>query len=177
MQNNNSKVKIFLVSRHCFSLCAFRFEFSRGFTLIEIIIATSILLFVSILGMAAFSSFKGSADISSAADTTLTYLIQARSKTLSAENGTHYGVHVESGKIVLYQGAVYVAGGPGNEEITIPKTVDFYSVSLNGGGNNILFKKLSGETDNYGTIGIRLKSDTSRMKTIIIRETGLATIE
>ena len=150
---------------------------NAGFTLIEIIIATSVLLVVSIIGVSAFSSFKGSVDLSSATDTTLTYLIQARSKTLSAENGMQYGVHAESGKIVLYEGAVYAAGSPGNEEIAIPGTIDFFSISLNGGGSDVLFKKLSGETDNYGTIGIRLKSDVSRTKTISIRETGLATIQ
>ncbi len=166
----NKKNKILNLKSHVLNPCT-------GFSLIEIILATSVLLVVSILGIAAFSSFKGSADISSVADTALTYLTQARSKTLSAENGMQYGAHFESGKIVLYQGTVYAAGGLGNEEIAIPKTIDFFSISLNGGGNNVLFKKLSGETDNYGTIGIRLKSDVSRTKTITIRETGLALIQ
>ncbi|MDP3725922.1 MAG: hypothetical protein Q8R36_01860 [bacterium] len=46
MQNNNSKLKIFLIlRRYCFSLCAFRFKFKGGFGLIEA------LVYVAIVGL------------------------------------------------------------------------------------------------------------------------------
>lgn len=151
--------------------------FKTGVTLIEIIIAISIFVLLSTLGMGAFSSFKKNTDLSSAADTVLTFLIQARSKTLSAENAAYHGVHFENDKIVFYSGSVYAAGDPLNQEIALPSTVEISSVTLLGGGSDVLFQKLTGETDNSGTIVLHLKSDVSKTKTITIQKIGLAIIQ
>ena len=149
----------------------------EGLTLVEIICAISILFVVATIGFATLSSFKKTADLSSAADSVLTYLVQARSKTLSAENGAQYGVHIEQNKIVFYSGALYMASIPDNQEILLPETVEIFSIALNGGGDEALFKKLTGETDNDGVIVMRLKSNTSKTKTITIRKVGLAFVQ
>ncbi len=149
----------------------------KGLTLIEIIIAIGILALVSTIGVGVFSSFKKSSDLSSTADSALTMLIQARAKTLSAENEARHGVHFEGEKIVFYSGDVYGAGAPDNQEIPVPSTVELSSITLSGGGNDVLFNKLNGETDNDGTVVFRLKSDVSKTRTIFIRETGLSVIE
>ena len=149
----------------------------KGLTLIEIIIAIGILVLVSTIGTGAFSSFKKGNDLSSAADIAMTYLIQARSKTLSAEGAQQYGVHFETDKIVFYSGATYIPDDPLNQELTLPKTVEISSITFNGGGSEVLFKKLSGETDNDGVVVARIKSDVSKIKTIAIRKTGLAVLE
>ncbi|MBI2109065.1 MAG: prepilin-type N-terminal cleavage/methylation domain-containing protein [Parcubacteria group bacterium] len=149
----------------------------RGLTLIEIIISIGILVVIGTIGTGAFSSFKKSSDLVSAADIVVNNLIQARSKTLSAEEAKQYGVHFETDKIVFYSGTTYIAGASDNKETTLPKTIEISSVALNGGGADTLFKKLTGETDNDGVVTVRLKSDTSKTKTIHIRPVGLTTVE
>ena len=91
----------------------------KAFTLIEIIIVLSILMIIGTAGLTTLSTFRKSAELSSAADTILTYIIQARSKTLSAENGIQYGVHFESLKIVFYQGTPYSSQNSLNQEIVL----------------------------------------------------------
>tara|TARA_Y100000031_G_scaffold111703_1_gene123183 strand:+ start:14290 stop:14823 length:534 start_codon:yes stop_codon:yes gene_type:complete len=177
MQNHNSKFKILSTLRCCLSLFAFRFEFKRGLTLIEIIIAISILLVISTLGLNAFTSFKKATDITSSSDTVLSQLIQARSKTLSAEYGEQYGVHFEVDRATFFKGATYSPSDLDNQELILPVTVEISSISLSGSGSDVLFKKLTGETDNDGTITMNLKSDTSKTRTIVIRETGLAFVQ
>ena len=150
---------------------------NNGLTLIEIIVAVGILVFISTIGLNAFSSFKKASDLSSGSDTVMTYLIQARSKTLSAENGAQYGVHFESEKIVFFQGGSYIESDSQNQEIILPTTVEISSIILSGGGSDVLFKKLNGETDNDGTIILRLKLNQTREKTVSIKKTGLAVVQ
>lgn len=150
---------------------------NKGLTFIEIIVAISILVFISTIGLSAFSSFKEAASLSSSIDTVMTYLIQARSKTLSAEGGVQYGVHFESEKIVFFQGGSYIESNPQNQEIILPTIIEIFSITLNGGGSDVLFKKLTGETDNTGTIQLRLKSNLTREKTVSIQKTGLVVVQ
>ncbi len=148
-----------------------------GFTLIEIIIAISILLIVSTLGFNVFTSFKKTTDIASSSDMVLSQLTQARLKTLSAEYGEQYGVHFETDRTTFFKGAMYSVSDLDNQALVLPATVEISSISLSGGGSDVLFKKLTGETDNDGTVIIRLKSGTSKTRTFTIRKTGLAFIQ
>ena len=148
-----------------------------GFTALEVIIVISIVIVVSTLGMSAFSSFQKGTDLSAEADRVITLLVEARSKTLSAENALQHGVHFESDKIVSFSGATYSSGDSRNQEVFLSSIVEISTTTLNGGGSDVVFKKLSGDTQNDGTIVMRLKSDTSRTKAILIRETGLAVVQ
>ena len=162
----------------CFNVSMFLcFNDKKGFTLIEIIIAIGVLLVVSTLGFNAFASFKKIADLTSSADAALSQLIQARSKTLSAEEAQQYGVHFEVNQTTFFKGVTYSASDPDNQAFVLPATVEISSISLSGSGDDVLFKKLTGETNNDGTIILRLKTDTSKMRTITIRKTGLSFIQ
>ncbi len=148
----------------------------RGFSIIEILIALGIFVVLSSGVWGAFSSFKKAVDLRSAADVVFDTLSEARSKTVSAENGERHGVHFETESVTLFQGASFIEGDTFNQKRELPPTVEISSIALSA-GSDALFKKLTGETDNDGTIMLRLKSDISKTKTVVIQKTGLVIIE
>lgn len=148
-----------------------------GLTLIEIIIAASIFLIVSIIGWGVFSSFKKTNDLNTVADQAFAFLVEARSKTLSAENALEHGVHFESNSITFFQGALYTPGASSNQVLLMPTTVEMATTTLAGNGADVVFKRLTGETDNIGTVAFRLASDTAKVKIVTVEKTGLVTVE
>ncbi|MEK7178816.1 MAG: type II secretion system protein [Patescibacteria group bacterium] len=151
--------------------------FAGGFSFIEIIVVIAIFLLMSTVGFQSFSLFKQNADLDAAADMGVSLLSQARSKTVAAEGGSRYGIHFEQDSLTLFTGASYVPGASGNEKFVLPTTIEMSAISVSGGGSDVVFKKLTGETDNDGTITFRLKSDGSRTRTVLVLATGLASIQ
>ncbi|TSC71094.1 MAG: Uncharacterized protein G01um101470_746 [Parcubacteria group bacterium Gr01-1014_70] len=149
----------------------------RGFTLIEILVVIAIAAILFTIVVSGFSGLRQNSDLSHAIDDSVSYLQSARAKSLSAENATVYGVHFETGRFVLFTGTTYDAGNAANIVRLLPSTVETSAISLNGGAVDVVFKRLTGETDAYGTITFRLISSPSTTKTIEIVSTGLSGVQ
>ena len=149
----------------------------RGFTLIEILIVISIFAALAVIGITSLSSFRDTVELNALTEDSASLLIDARSRTLSSKEQSQYGVHFESDKMILFQGASFSSSDPLNEETAIPSSVEIVDILLTGGGVDIIFERLTGETMQNGTITVRLKSDISRTRTITIISTGVVRIE
>jgi len=141
----------------------------RGFTLIEILAVVGMLLIVSVTGISAFSNYNKKQALSGAADMVLATLSEARSKTLASEGGYKYGVHFEETKIVIFR-ETYTAGAVDNKEFVFVGPVRISAITLVG-GSDVIFKKISGETDNNGAAMISLKDNSGEIE-IDIEKTG-----
>ena len=75
--------------------------------------------------------------------------------TLSSKDFSQYGVHFEEQKVVLFKGAIFTEPNSNNKEVKISSPVEIYNISLNGGGSNVVFQKLTGKTNEYGTISFQ----------------------
>lgn len=148
-------------------------SYKKGFTYIEIIVSLGILILLGFMGVSTFSSWQKKEALNSTWQEGLSLLEEARSKTLSSENSSSYGVHFESDKMISFK-APYVSGNLENKEIFLNSFVSVSGISLNGGGSEVVFKRLSGETDNYGSITISQKTDSSNFKIIEVQQTGTA---
>ncbi|TSC78485.1 MAG: Uncharacterized protein G01um101429_758 [Parcubacteria group bacterium Gr01-1014_29] len=144
----------------------------RGFTLIEILIVVAGITILASIVLFPLASFRRTAQLSSAIEEGVSLLVSARLKTLSSEGATQYGVHFETVKMVFFVGTTYITGNPQNSEVLIPNDVEISTISLNGGAVDVVFKRLTGETDQHGTVLFRLKSDPSNTKTLRIEQTG-----
>ena len=142
----------------------------------EIMIAIAILGTLAIITISAFSPFRKGTDLDTATEKTLGLLLEARARTLSSENATQYGIHFESSRIVLFTGSTYISSDPLNEETLLPSTVTVSGISLAGGGDDIVFSRLTGEITAYGTITLSLTSDATQTRQISILSTGLSSI-
>lgn len=148
----------------------------RGFTFIEILIAISILVLISTIVLTSVRVYVQSQALSGAAVSVAGLLADARTRTLSGNGGEHYGVHFEADAVTLFLGTSYSAGAVGNEVTLLDERVTLSDISL-GGGSDVVFEKLTGGTDDAGTVTVELVSDASRQKVITIQGTGLISYE
>jgi prepilin-type N-terminal cleavage/methylation domain-containing protein len=147
------------------------FPNQKGFTFIEILIAVVILVLITLLMLASFTTLRQQVEIDSSSQNILSVLRLARSKTLASESEDSYGVHFQSDKYVLFKGTTYNALDSNNKDYTLTDS-EINSISLNGGGGDVIFNRIRGTTDEYGTVTIRLLTDTSKTHTININNYG-----
>lgn len=148
-------------------------NFSAGFTLIELLVVFAIVAVLVLLAIFAFRYFQEERALTGATEGVLSTIAQARWRTLASKNQTVAGVHIEAGSYVLFQGVNYVAGAATNETFLLPPEVEFNGWNL-GGGDELIFDRLTGKTSQAGTIQFRLKNRPARTKTITILGTGIA---
>ncbi|MEK7585110.1 MAG: hypothetical protein AAB455_01155 [Patescibacteria group bacterium] len=127
-----------------------------GFTLFEIIIVIGIIILVTALAIIPFAGFRDEALIDGAAEDTLALLQEARTRTLSSEGDSRYGVYLESDRITLFKGDSFPGvGDPDNKEIIFSSRLTL----LTSGGDlvdGVIFKRLTGELNTGGSITINL---------------------
>jgi len=144
-----------------------------GFTILEIVIVVAVSVFILVAGLSAFSQFNKNQALRGAAAEAISVLDKGRSLTLGARDNIEYGVHFEADKIVLFKGATYSSSDTSNKVTKMNPLVTISDISLTGGGSDVIFNRLSGETVQGGTVTISLVSNASITKTIIIHPTGV----
>lgn len=148
----------------------------RGVTLIEIVIVIAIM---GILGGIVLAAFWGRQDreiLAASVTEALSLLEEARSRTISSKNFAQHGVHIEADRLVLFEGASYSPSSPSNETSVMNSKVAIGSVSLAGGGTDIVFTKVEGTTLQPGTFAVSL-ADGTASTTIRIHGTGIIETE
>lgn len=142
-----------------------------GFTLIELIISITIISIVVVLITSGFNSFRESSHLTEAHSAILGTLRDARSRTLSGEKNTQYGVHFETNRIVLFAGSSYDSGFSSNEVYNLPSLARISSINL-GGATDVIFVRLTGSAPASGTITLQSIPNNSKIKTITIFSSG-----
>ena len=148
-----------------------------GFSLIEMIVVIAIGAVLVVAVIISFSSFRNSKIVDISADQILSVINEARVKTVSSEDYSRFGVRLEAGRVVLFKGDIFTEPSSSNVQTTLSSLVEISNISLNGGGADIVFQKLTGKTNNYGSWRVRLKSDNNKYKTISVKSTGIANIQ
>lgn len=138
----------------------------------EMLVAIGIMVASITIVTLSFSKLNANQALDKSADLAVSVLNESRSLTLSAKNGYQYGVNLESDQLVLFRGSSYSAIDSNNSITTLNALVGMRNISLSGGGTNVIFKKLSGQTDQSGTFEVYLKASTTNFRTIYISGTG-----
>jgi len=146
---------------------------NRGFTLIEIIVVLAIGAFLTGFVALSFSKVNEHEVLNTNSDLIVSILNEARSMTLSSVGDTGYGVHFDTDQVVLFRGTSYSSGAATNLPTTLNSRVALRNISF-GGGNNVVFNRLTGATAQSGTLQIYLKSATTTYKTISVSGTGIS---
>lgn len=149
----------------------------RGFTVLEIIIVIGIFSVISALGIQPLLALKNKNALIRAAEEGASLLAEARARTLSSKNASRYGVRFAPDRTVLFRGDSFSANDPENETVFLRPAILSPLVSLSGGGVDVIFKRLTGETDEYGTIVFWLKKNPEMMRTITVEKTGVVSVE
>ena len=145
---------------------------TSAFTIVELLIVLAILSLLVTLSLSTIVSFGKNQSLALDTQTVVSALRQARSQTLSSKGSLAYGVHFSAPKVTLYTGPTYTVGSSSNEAFLLSSTDTILTISLTGGGTDVLFNRLSGDTAQDGTIVISSPS-LSETKIVTIYKTGL----
>jgi prepilin-type N-terminal cleavage/methylation domain-containing protein len=150
-------------------------KYKSGFSFLEMIIVIAIIGILLAIVAPSFSNFRNRQVVRNTTEDIVALLNKARTNTLLSKNSTYYSVHLSTTSATLFTGGTYDASSSSNEVITFDTlvTVPSASVSLNGGGSDVTFDRLTGDTSQYGTIQIKLVSDSNVKKTITINKLGI----
>ena len=139
---------------------------AKGFTFIEVLLVIALLGLLVGLLVPFYQSFQVSNQLDTTAFEIVQTLRMAQARAMAGDEGSIFGVHLESQKFVLFKGGVYQNGEVANEINEVPRTLNV-STSF---GPDITFSKIKGETSTAGTITIL--SDINESKVIQINAKG-----
>ena len=145
--------------------------------MVEVLVVIAILAVLSVITFQTFYRMNSNKAIETDTLRVLLELQKARSLTLSSKNSSQYGVHFATTSVTIFKGTTFDAASSTNLTMTLSKAVNIATTSLAGGGADVIFKRLTGETSHYGTTTLSLTASSSVTKTIMIYETGVAEIQ
>jgi prepilin-type N-terminal cleavage/methylation domain-containing protein len=149
----------------------------RGLTLIEILLAISIIGILCAITFFSLSQVRSKEVLDTEAGEVVSILELARSQGLGSKDKSEYGVHFASSTITLFKGTSYSASASTNVVKDLHATIEVRSLSLSTTTQNIVFERLTGEAISTGTVTLGIRGDVTSTKRIIIRSTGLIDIE
>lgn len=149
------------------------FSDSSGLTIVELLIALAIIVVLLSVTFSSFLSFKRSRIVAQSSERILVLIREARSLTLASKEGSRYGVYFSSNSVTMYQDT-YSPTNTENKVITIDPPAQISATALFGGGSNLIFDRLTGETSQYGVVTISSSvAGSDDVREISISKSGL----
>ena len=147
---------------------------NKGFSMVEVVIAVLIVGIISGVAIFAFSSLKNKQVLQNEVNNLISILEETRSLTTSGKEALNYGIFFEpnSNRTVQFRGDVYDPNSPTNKEYLLAPSVLILEVNLNGGGTEVVFERLKGETNDFGSIVLGLVDATTTKETVEVYQTG-----
>jgi len=146
----------------------------KGFTLVELILVVA--LFLTVFGGTAISlsSFLNRSDLDQTTKEVVQMLRQAQGYSMAHYQDSSWGVYLEdtANRLTFFQGSSYAARVPSFDRVTeLSTSLDLMSISLIGGGNEIVFTKGKGETTGVGSFVIQ-EISSGNQKTLTLNAYG-----
>lgn len=155
-----------------FYILHFEFEWGRrGFTLLEILISISVLTLISGMALVSFVNSRNVREAVVSGQDIISVLRLAQSKSIGGEDNSAWGVHLEQGQAVLFRGTSY-AGATFTQNFPVPARLEIADITLTGGGSDVIFKRITGRTDQAGSFTARIRSATSVAFSVSIDGSG-----
>ncbi len=145
-----------------------------GFTFIELLVVLGVLAVVTIVAAPFIASSISRNNLQTSAWTLIDDLRRAQAQSMAAHTNSAWGVHLQMDRQVFFRGAVYNVSDPDNIVTILPATITIFGFTLNGGGSDVRFSKVRGDTSDYGTITLQ---DSSSNETITITINAAGHIE
>jgi len=166
-------------SATCYMLhatCSSKLNPRKGFSLLELIIVFGI---IALLAGITAGVFRGVRDVE-VLDNNVTKIIslfeEARNLTIASEDSSQYGVYATTTFVTLFKGVVYSEVSSDNRVFNFNPLVTITNINLTDSGYSVVFKRLSGEVEQSGSIEITFLGKNSASTTIDILKTGIVNI-
>lgn len=145
---------------------------NRGFTMVEMLTVVGIVVIIAAVALPYGSIFLAQSRLQETTLNIVDALRRTQSRSMSGMGGEPWGVHFANTEITLFKGTSYDSGDYENEIIDLPEISQINTISLNGGGDNVIFNRVIGDTSYWGTIVIDDKNSDAQA-TVTISEVGL----
>lgn len=149
-----------------------KYIFTKAFTLIELMVVVAISAILVLLTMSFFSSFRNTQVLQGETSQAVSILNKAQSYTLNSKADSEYGVRINDDQLILFKGLSFSSSSPTNETYALHAAVQISSTTLSGGGTDIIFDRLTGDTSNNGSFTVFLKADSTQKNIISVSKTG-----
>ena len=149
----------------------------RGLTLIEVLIVLVIMSLLAVMLAGAYGNFRSVQNLQAGSAAAASLFSRARSEAVAGVDGMPHGVHVGTNTLTLFEGISYAAGSSSNEVVALVGNLAVSATSLAGGGSDVIFAQLTGETAEPGTITLQAGTDSSRHKIITVSAAGIVSVQ
>jgi len=148
----------------------------KAFSLLEIMVVIGIALGLMVIAVPTFKYFREESELNNGTGEIINTLRLAQSRTVTSEAASRYGVYFDNAtqphKYVLFKGSSYALRDVSADEINIlPRSVEISAISL-GGGEEVVFERIDGETPQAGSLSLGLITDISKTRTIYVENSG-----
>jgi prepilin-type N-terminal cleavage/methylation domain-containing protein len=151
-------------------------EHEKGFTILEVLMGLVILVIATSIVLISLSKLNSSQVLEKNTSLVVSILDEARSLTLSSKDGLQYGVHFEPSSVTLFRGSTYSVSDPNNVVTSLDNRLEIEDITLTGDSSSVVFKRLSGGTDQSGSLEIFLKESPDNRRIISIVGTGVINV-
>ncbi len=142
-----------------------------GFTLIETLVVVGTFVVLITLTLVSSTGLRSETAIESDVQELLGILRLAHSRTVASQDASSWGVHMATNSYTLFRGVSFNPSDPTNETHTLSAQVELSSWTLGGGGNDIVFDRVTGNTAMSGSVTLRLAT-VSHTRTVIVDPSG-----
>lgn len=156
---------------------SFKRGYTRGFSLLEIVIVATIAIVLVTIPLSTFYSLSENQSLEKDVNYVIALIEKARLQTVNAKNNSRFSIRFASTSATLYQGTTYSAGSASNTQFDFSSKVEMSSINLSGNAQAVSFELITGKANATGTIKFRLKNNQSASTTIILYKTGLVEIQ
>lgn len=139
----------------------------HGFTLIELLLAGSVIALVASFILPVSLSLKNRNDLDTATFTTVSALRRASLLSGANSNNSRWGVRIQQGEVVLFEGANFQSRNGARDEIA-----PILSTITTEGAAEIVFQKFTGGLGSSQTLTLSLGAES---QTISINAKGIVT--
>jgi prepilin-type N-terminal cleavage/methylation domain-containing protein len=133
----------------------------HGFTLIEMLLSVGIIALLAGMSLPLYQSFDTRNELDISTQSLASALRRAQVYARGANDDSQWGVHIQSGTITLFKGAVWASRDVAYDEVTSVSP----STAVSGLGE-VLFAKLSGAPNTTGSVTLTNVNDEIRTVTI-----------
>jgi prepilin-type N-terminal cleavage/methylation domain-containing protein len=147
-----------------------RYSLYHGFTLIELIVAISIIAIIGGISVSTFYTARPSKERGTIADGIAAVLEQAKADAIAGKNGENYGVYFASTSYVYFGGNSYNSSDSNNKNYQIPSGWQLNETIP--GGSSVIFIRITGLPQAIGTITASLTSGGASSTSVSVGSGG-----
>jgi prepilin-type N-terminal cleavage/methylation domain-containing protein len=143
-----------------------------GFTLVELVITLAIFGILVLIGIGLSSNTLGRNQTGNVTQDVVTTLRRAQWQSMNGHEDIEWGVHFETDLFVLFKAPTYSVSDPDNVLTNLPNDVEITSITLTGGGSDVIFIDKFGSTIEDGSIVIE-NINSNELRTVTVNAAGM----